>query len=214
MTWRLVSASPYSTEEDSRVLAFKELEDAKTAVASALLGVSYDSLSAAQVAALGRYATAVNAEPGDTKWGFWGSVYFSITVATTIGYGQIAPVTAGGRTFCIFYAVVGIGLLGYTLAIISEIFNGIVKRVNRRIDLPYFSEESENTIFMVGPRRYCSCSPSPVIPIFSRHEGAKCTLMTWRVIQLLATRSFRTLTRAIVSLQLPARESSHLNTYI
>ena len=43
----------------------------------------------------------------------------------------------------------GVGLLGYTLAVISDVFNSVVKLVNRRFDLPVLSEESENTVFMV-----------------------------------------------------------------
>lgn len=32
---------------------------------------------------------------------------------------------------------------------ISDVFNSIVKKVNRKIDLPILSEESENTVFMM-----------------------------------------------------------------
>ncbi|KAM4014390.1 potassium channel subfamily K member 16-like isoform 2-T4 [Anomaloglossus baeobatrachus] len=45
-----------------------------------------------------------------TNWDFSSSFFFSGTVVTTIGYGTIAPKTAGGQIFCVFYALFGIPL--------------------------------------------------------------------------------------------------------
>ncbi|KAM8921276.1 potassium channel, subfamily K, member 16-like [Pelodytes ibericus] len=45
-----------------------------------------------------------------TNWDFSSSFFFSGTVVTTIGYGTIAPRTAGGQIFCVFYALLGIPL--------------------------------------------------------------------------------------------------------
>ncbi|XP_072026995.1 potassium channel subfamily K member 18-like isoform X2 [Amphiura filiformis] len=53
---------------------------------------------------------------GTTRWTFWSSVFFSATVISTIGYGNIAPVTTAGRAFCMVYAVFGIALLLLVLA--------------------------------------------------------------------------------------------------
>ncbi|XP_069986574.1 two pore potassium channel protein sup-9 isoform X1 [Penaeus vannamei] len=53
-------------------------------------------------------------EPG---WTFPQSVFFTATVLTTIGYGNIAPMTVRGKIFCIVFALVGIPL---TLTIISD----------------------------------------------------------------------------------------------
>lgn len=44
------------------------------------------------------------------KWSFLQSVFFSSTIITTIGYGNIVPVTKEGRIFCIFFAMIGIPL--------------------------------------------------------------------------------------------------------
>ncbi|XP_071502146.1 potassium channel subfamily K member 18-like isoform X2 [Diadema antillarum] len=61
---------------------------------------------------------AINGKP---KWNFYGALFFSATVISTIGYGNIAPVTPGGRVFCMVYAVFGIALLLLVLASIGTL---------------------------------------------------------------------------------------------
>ncbi len=46
------------------------------------------------------------------------SVFFSSTIITTVGYGNIAPVTTGGRVFCILFAIIGIP---FTLSVIADV---------------------------------------------------------------------------------------------
>ncbi|XP_070534445.1 potassium channel subfamily K member 15-like [Ptychodera flava] len=44
------------------------------------------------------------------QWKFAGSFYFATTIITTIGYGHTAPMTIGGKVFCMGYALIGIPL--------------------------------------------------------------------------------------------------------
>ncbi|XP_072026996.1 potassium channel subfamily K member 18-like isoform X3 [Amphiura filiformis] len=53
---------------------------------------------------------------GKPQWTFFSSLFFSGTVISMIGYGNIAPVTTAGRAFCMVYAVFGIALLLLVLA--------------------------------------------------------------------------------------------------
>ncbi|XP_075224540.1 TWiK family of potassium channels protein 7 [Lycorma delicatula] len=53
-----------------------------------------------------------------TKWNNLQAVFFASTVLTTIGYGNITPVTTAGRWFCILFALVGIPL---TLTVIADL---------------------------------------------------------------------------------------------
>lgn len=46
----------------------------------------------------------------NTKWDIWGSVYYSLCIYTTIGYGNIFPETSTGRVVTIIYAFIGIPL--------------------------------------------------------------------------------------------------------
>jgi potassium channel subfamily K, invertebrate len=53
-------------------------------------------------------------------WTIGQAVFFASTVCTTIGYGNIVPVTFKGRIFCIFFAMIGIP---FTLTVIADYGN-------------------------------------------------------------------------------------------
>lgn len=42
-------------------------------------------------------------------WSVIDSLYFSVVTLTTIGYGDFAPKTDGGKLFTVLYIIVGIG---------------------------------------------------------------------------------------------------------
>ena len=44
-------------------------------------------------------------------WGYLDSLYFSVITLTTVGYGDLAPETALGKIFTMFYVLTGIGII-------------------------------------------------------------------------------------------------------
>ncbi|KAM3861606.1 LOW QUALITY PROTEIN: potassium channel subfamily K member 10a [Diretmus argenteus] len=86
-------------------------------------------VSPAELEALIKHSVdAVNAgvnPSGDTSynsshWDLGSAFFFAGTVITTIGYGNIAPSTEGGKIFCILYAIFGIPLFGFLLAGVGD----------------------------------------------------------------------------------------------
>lgn len=55
-----------------------------------------------------------------TLWDIPTSFFFTSTIVTTVGYGNFAPVTDGGRIFCSFYAFIGIPLTGWFLLTVGD----------------------------------------------------------------------------------------------
>jgi hypothetical protein len=53
-------------------------------------------------------------------WGFIDAFYFTGVTLTTIGYGDLYPVTAAGKVFVVLYALVGIGIVFYCLGIVGQ----------------------------------------------------------------------------------------------
>lgn len=44
---------------------------------------------------------------GQEQWSFSGAFLFSLTVISTIGYGNLSPRTEKGKVLCIIYAIIG-----------------------------------------------------------------------------------------------------------
>lgn len=65
-------------------------------------------------------------------WNFLDSFYFTMMTSTTIGFGDIAPVTSEGKLFVSFYSILGVGMFLYIFALLTAT-NGN-KSIENRVD--------------------------------------------------------------------------------
>ncbi|KAM9722965.1 potassium channel subfamily K member 5-like [Menidia menidia] len=64
-------------------------------------------------------------------WDWANSVIFAATIVTTIGYGNVAPKTKGGRIFCILYGLCGIPLCLVWISELGSFFGDRAKRLSQ-----------------------------------------------------------------------------------
>ncbi|XP_023275515.1 potassium channel subfamily K member 5-like [Seriola lalandi dorsalis] len=65
------------------------------------------------------------------SWDWGNSVIFAATIVTTIGYGNVAPKTIGGRVFCILYGLCGIPLCLVWISELGSFFGDRAKRLSQ-----------------------------------------------------------------------------------
>ncbi|KAM6983618.1 LOW QUALITY PROTEIN: potassium channel subfamily K member 4 [Tautogolabrus adspersus] len=78
-----------------------------------------------------------------SQWDLASAFFFSGTIITTIGFGNISPKTEGGQLFCIFYALVGIPLFGFLLAGVGDHLGTGLRKAVLKIE----------TLFRVRPKK-------------------------------------------------------------
>lgn len=68
-----------------------------------------------------------------SQWDYASSTFFAMTAVTTIGYGNQAPATSGGKAFIVIYALLGIPIMGLVLAGLGEKLDGLLKPLKDRV---------------------------------------------------------------------------------
>ncbi|KAM4591898.1 potassium channel subfamily K member 18 [Odontesthes bonariensis] len=68
-----------------------------------------------------------------SRWSFFGSMFFCCTVFTTVGYGEIYPVTLPGKVACVLYAMMGIPLMLLVILDVGDFLALVMSRAYIRI---------------------------------------------------------------------------------
>lgn len=53
-------------------------------------------------------------------WSYLDALYFTIITLTTVGYGDFSPQTDLGKIFSMLYILIGLGIIGAFIALISQ----------------------------------------------------------------------------------------------
>ncbi|KAK2864432.1 hypothetical protein Q7C36_003586 [Tachysurus vachellii] len=82
--------------------------------------------------AAGQGVTITGEKPYN-PWIWQNAVIFAATIITTIGYGQVAPKTTGGRAFCIMFGLCGIPLCLTWISELGTFFGSRSKRLSQAL---------------------------------------------------------------------------------
>ena len=86
---------------------------------------------------------------------FWDAVWFSLITMTTVGYGDLSPVTPGGRVLGLIFALCSIGILTALISLGIQLISGqflprLRLRMNRRQKWYVFNEQTPDALTLAA----------------------------------------------------------------
>ncbi|XP_041808651.1 potassium channel subfamily K member 4 [Chelmon rostratus] len=115
-----------------------------------------------------------------SQWDLASAFFFSGTIITTIGFGNISPKTEGGQLFCIFYALVGIPMFGILLAGVGDHLGTGLRKTVAKIETLFLKWRVSPTIVRVISAVLSillGCLLFVAVPILVFQEVEKWTLL-------------------------------------
>jgi len=111
----------------------------------------------------------LNNVSSDQRWTIGQSVFFAGTVLSTIGYGNVSPLTKGGKLFCMVFAIIGIPvtlvLLGAVLERLMKLALAALNVLNSRVQ-PYLSALFTKRISIHHMRAFFSLGCTIIVLVF------------------------------------------------
>ncbi|XP_056294939.1 potassium channel subfamily K member 4 [Pseudoliparis swirei] len=84
-----------------------------------------------------------------TRWDLASAFFFCGTIITTIGFGNLSPVTWYGQLFCVCYALVGIPMFGILLAGVCDHMGTVLRRAVAKIETLFLKRKVRPTTVRV-----------------------------------------------------------------
>lgn len=83
------------------------------------------------LAAVGIYYFENSVQP-DAFASIFHSLWWAVTTLTTVGYGDIYPITLGGRIFTFFILMIGLGIVAVPAGVLSSALSSAKTEINER----------------------------------------------------------------------------------
>ncbi|CAL8362952.1 unnamed protein product [Lota lota] len=93
--------------------------------------------------------TSSNSTTFTSQWDLASAFFFSGTIITTIGFGNISPKTEGGQLFCICYALVGIPMFGFLLVGVGDHLGTGLRKVIAKVETLFLKWRVSPTIVRI-----------------------------------------------------------------
>jgi voltage-gated potassium channel len=88
-------------------------------------------------------------------WPWFDALYMTVTTITTVGYGEVGPLSTGGRTFVIVLITLGVGTTLYLLtALAALVLEGQLRAVFLRNAMQRSIDALDSHVIVCGYGRY------------------------------------------------------------
>lgn len=114
----------YTSALDKMIMAFKSIKEE-------LILFMVTSSFLLYISAVGIYFFENEAQPEGFK-SIFHSLWWSVTTLTTVGYGDLYPITAGGKIFTTFIVFIGLGIIAVPTGLFATALNNLVKEKSEK----------------------------------------------------------------------------------
>lgn len=130
---------------------------------------------------------------GATITSFGKALWYSLVTFTTVGYGDLAPVTPAGRVIASSFLLIGIGLLGFFIGFMADFFSRMrpVFVLGMNVDKPWYIFTDKSSYAMTFAENLKAVRPDAMMIYAETEESkknSKDVSVPWTVQEILERR--------------------------